>query len=292
MENIAGSCILWLMRAFVIAVLLLSPITTSFAADGLEYLMDDADRFEEDLLRMQQQADWDTDDRKDLSSSDLLPVDASAPSGERIVEESNDLPFVRIRIDGIPIDLSDVPRDGWFAPYVRAAADSGIVSGYRSVDGRPLGLFGPADAVTIEQLAKIAANAAGIDRSACGQDILNIGAKGRWSEEYLRCAESLRWAVYADGSVDPARPATRMEVVVTVLQAYGVTFRDSDATPFTDVDSSIEFRTAIITAYEDHIVGGYTDASGAPTGKFGPADPVNRAEIAKIIVLSEEVYGQ
>jgi hypothetical protein len=71
-----------------------------------------------------------------------------------------------------------------------------------------------------------------------------------------------------------------------------VTLRDSDASPFGDIDSSVEFRPAIITAYEDHIVGGYTDANGTATGTFGPADPVNRAEIAKIIVLAEEVYGK
>ncbi len=280
------------MRLLAIALLVCIPTTFSFAADSLEYLVDDIDRFDEDLLRMDQQADWDTGDRKDLSSSDLLPVDASTVEVDRTSGDVGDSPFVQIRIDGVSVDLSDVPRDGWFAPYVRAAADSGIISGYRSEDGRPLGLFGPADSVTIEQLAKIVSVAAGIDRSACAKTILNTAAKGTWSEEYLRCAETLHWTVFADGSVEPTRPANRAEVVVTVLQAYGVTFRDSDASPFSDVDSSSEFRSAIITAHEDHIVGGYTDANGSATGAFGPNDSINRAEIAKIIVLAEEVYGE
>lgn len=292
MVNFLQSCILLPMRIPAIVLLIFVPTTFSLAADPLQYFIDDADRLEEDLSRLEKQAQWDAEDRTDFSSQDLLPATVSTVEDAPRGEDTADSPFVQVRIDGVSVSLSDVPRESWFAPYVRSAADEGMVSGYRGLDGRPLGLFGPADAVTVEQIAKIALLAAGTDPSTCGTALLNVSGKGRWSEVYLRCAESLHWTLFADGSIDPVRPATRAEVIVTVLQAFGTEIRNSDAMPFTDIDSSTEFQPAIITAYEDHIVGGYTDADGKATGKFGPMDPVNRAEVAKIVVLAKEVYGQ
>lgn len=97
--------------------------------------------------------------------------------------------------------------------------------------------------------------------------------------------------MYADGSVDLLRPATRAEVVVTLLQAFGVELVAIDATPFADIDSSTEFRSAILRAHEDRIVSGYADAEGNPTGRFGPLDAVNLAEVAMIVILARELYG-
>jgi hypothetical protein len=58
------------------------------------------------------------------------------------------------RVGDTPIILTDVPVEAWFAPYVRDM--SGIISGYSSSAGEPLGLFGPADNVTLSmQLVKI-----------------------------------------------------------------------------------------------------------------------------------------
>ncbi|MEK7122399.1 MAG: S-layer homology domain-containing protein, partial [Patescibacteria group bacterium] len=263
----------------------------AIAADSLEYLIDDADRFEEELDRMETEREWDASDAADMESADLIPDPGLATEDAgRAREALEEGMYVRIKIDGVPVDLTDVPKDTWFAPYVRSAADAGIVSGYRGENGLPLGLYGPADPVTIEQVAKIAFLASGAPMSDCGAELLNVAVEDRWSEEYFRCAEKLQWAVFSDGTVDPLRPATRDEVVVTMLQAFKVMIRDSEANPFTDLESS-EFRAAIVTAYEDHVIGGYTDAEGNATGKFGPEDSVNRAEVAKIVVLAGDVYG-
>ncbi|OGJ57678.1 hypothetical protein A2881_04205 [Candidatus Peribacteria bacterium RIFCSPHIGHO2_01_FULL_55_13] len=280
------------MRRFVLISSLVVLPVLAIAADSLEYLIDDADRLKEELDRMETEQAWDASDAADMESADLIPdpglaTEDAGRAGEALKEGM----YVRIKIDGVPVDLTDVPKDIWFAPYVRSAADAGIVSGYRGENGLPLGLYGPADPVTIEQVAKIAFLASGAPLSDCGSELLNVAVEERWSEEYFRCAEKLQWAVFSDGTVDPLRPATRDEVVVTMLQAFKVMIRDSEATPFTDLDSS-EFRAAIVTAYEDHVIGGYTDAEGNSTGKFGPEDSVNRAEVAKIVVLAMDVYGE
>src|SRR3989338_1912387 len=277
------------MRKFVLMTgLVLLPIL-AIAADSLEYLIDDANRLEEELDRMETERAWDASDTADMESADLIPDPGIVEDSDREAPEEGI--YVRIKIEGVPVDLTDVPKDTWFAPYVRSAAEAGIVSGYRGENGLPLGLYGPADPVTIEQVAKIAFLASGAPLSDCGSELLNVVVEERWSEEYFRCAEKLQWAVFSDGTVDPLRPATRDEVVVTMLQAFKVMIRDSEATPFTDLDSS-EFRAAIVTAYEDHVIGGYTDAEGNSTGKFGPEDSVNRAEVAKIVVLAMDVYGE
>lgn len=279
------------MRRFIVFSLLTVIPMTVWAADSLDYLLDDAERFEQEMERMEQESDWDAVDDVEMRSPDLIPDSGREESSDREDEAVEEGISVRIKIDGVPVDLSDVPKDAWFAPYVRSAAEAGIVSGYRGEDGLPLGLYGPGDPVTIEQIAKIALAAAGVDRMQCTAALKNEEAAGRWSEEFVRCAEHLQWAVYADGSVDPLRSATRAEVIATILQAFNVEFRASDAMPFSDVDSSIEFRSAIIRAFDDHIVSGYTDANGNVTGKFGPIDPVKRAEVAKIVTLAVEVYG-
>ena len=291
MENFFGSIHTHVMRRWIVAFSLLLVPCSVRAVGTLEYLVDDADRIEESIESSETESSWDVEDSSGMQGDVLFPVPVSVDQDRRGSGEEVETTVVRIRVDGVPFDLSDVPRDSWFAPYVRSAADAGILSGYRGQDGRPLGLYGPADAVTIEQIAKIAMVAAGTDRSTCGSSLLSTTAIGRWSQEYIRCAEKLQWSVFADGTVDVLRPATRSEVIATMLQAFGVEFAASDEAPFTDVDSSTEFRAAIVRAYGDHVVGGYTDEAGEPTGLFGPHDPVNRAEVAKIVMLAKEIYG-
>ncbi|MEK7563793.1 MAG: S-layer homology domain-containing protein, partial [Patescibacteria group bacterium] len=162
------------MRKFVLMTgLVLLPIL-AVAADSLEYLIDDAERFEEELDRMETEREWDASDAADMESADLIPdpglaTEDAGRAGEALEKGM----YVRIKIDGVPVDLTDVPKDTWFAPYVRSAADAGIVSGYRGENGLPLGLYGPADPVTIEQVAKIAFIASGTPISDCGSELLN-----------------------------------------------------------------------------------------------------------------------
>jgi hypothetical protein len=275
-----------LLSALLMGLLLPAAIP---AADPWEDLLENVDELQQEVQRGADREMWDALDSREMSGSDLLPVPGGADLPD--VAPVDDSPTVRVTVDGKTLELKDVPKGSWFAPYVRAVAQAGLVSGYRGKTGKPLGLYGPADSVTIEQIAKIAILAANVDPAACSGTLLNTKAKGQWSESFIRCAEQQRWAVYADGSVDPLRPATRAEVVVTVLQAFAVAFEPSDAAPFRDVDSSTEFRSAILTAHSDHIVSGYTRSDGSLTGTFGPTDPVNRAEVAKIVTLVMQVYG-
>ena len=278
----------------IVAALLLCfllPGGFAIAADDFDYLMGDLQKFEEDMqagAEVQSSAEAE----HDYQLSDELFPEGGESRGSPLKDAAFQ-EFVSVHIDGVPVELTDVPGDAWFAPYVRDVAERGIVSGYRGADGLPIGLFGPQDSVTVEQLAKMAIEATGHILLDCSEGGLrNESARGSWSEQYIRCAEHLHWAVYSDGSVDVKRFATRSEVVVTVLQAFGVLFERALGTVFTDVTTSTQFSGAIERAAADNIVSGYADSQGNLTGEFGPKDPVNRAAMAKILSLALQVYGE
>ncbi len=222
----------------------------------------------------------------DLSTMGDVPTSVL---DEKRQERTDD--FVSIKVGSATITLADVPRDAWYAPYVRAIAERGLVSGYRDAAGIPTGRFGPADNVTIEQMAKVMVSAAGISPSDCTIPTLNVTASGSWSAPYFSCAEAKMWSVYGDGSVDAHRNATRAEVVATLLQVYSINGDTGSGTVFTDVTPTLQYGQVIAKAKLDGIISGYTDINGEPTGMFGPNDPVTRAEFAKIVTLGMQVYG-
>lgn len=224
-------------------------------------------------------------------STELLPV--SGTGTVTVENQGPESPFVQFSVDGKIVTLTDVPVTSWFGPFVRDAADRGIVSGYRNERGEFTGLYGPGNNVTLEELAKMAFIAAGLSRGECPVLPKNPLAQNRWSTPYIACAENEGFAVFADGTVDILRPATRSEVTITVLQAFGAELRDTApvGTKLKDVTDSTLFSSAIYAAIQDRVVSGDTDSAGNPTGMFRPADPINRAEVAKILSAAIQVYG-
>lgn len=199
--------------------------------------------------------------------------------------------FLTIRVGAKDVTLRDVPLKEWFAPYVRDIAGLGLVSGYRDAAGMPTGSFGPADSVTLEQVAKVAVLASGIDPTACPLPPANLSSSGSWSASYVSCAEKGEWAVFSDPTTDLRRPATREEVVMTVLQSFRKEFDvDTASLSFTDVEKTSAYAPAIAKAATDGIVSGYTDAEGNLTGSFGPKNNVTRAEFSKIVSIVLQRY--
>lgn len=230
------------------------------------------------------EADMQFEDAKELFPKVETGTGAAQPESE----------FVMVRIDGRMMAFTDVPVREWFGPYVRAIAELGLISGYRDAQNVPLGLFGPADPVTLEQVTKVLLYATGTDPSACATGtgtLLNATATA-WAKPFVFCAEQKQWSVFSDGSVQVTRNATRAEVIATVLQAFGIQTGNVSGDIFKDVGSATLYAAAIERAQNDGVVSGYTDASGEPTGFFGPDDTVKRAEFAKMITIALELYGK
>ncbi len=270
---------------FTLLTFLAAPI--ALAETQLDFLMEDIKVLEQHI-----QEDGTSETHVESESAyqqqtSLFPADDAAPT-----QTTGDASlFVSFTIEGGSVVVfDDVPLDAWFATFVRSMAQSGIIAGYRDATGVLLGKFGPADSVTIEQLAKISVEAAGVDQSKCPEIPKNKEATARWSSTYISCAEFLGWSVYSDATVDPYRNANRAEVVTTVLQAFNRQFEIASGDVFKDVTSTMAARYAIETAALDGIVAGYTNADGSATGYFGPFDNVNRAETAKIVSLALSKY--
>lgn len=269
----------------------------ALAATGDAVLLEHLQALSTSLAALQaEEAEQDTEARTE-SQAELLPLDPVAE--QEIRRGITASPFLSVVIDDLTVTLSDVPRQAWFSSYVLAAVERGAISGYRSADGKLLGLFGPDDAVTVEQLAKMAVEIVGLEPKNCpptqtggsGQTlVLNPQAAGRWSEAYVSCAQRRGWSLFSDGSVDLSRPALRSEVVVTLLQAFDVRPATPSSARFTDVPASMQFSGFIERAAADGVVSGYADDQGNLIGKFGPTDRVNRAAMAKILVTSFQTY--
>lgn len=191
---------------------------------------------------------------------------------------------------GQTVTFTDVPMVAWFAPYISTVTGRGVMGGYVDAQGRSSGLFGPGDPVTIAQLAKIAHTALDLDENEFMTAPQNPLSRGQWFTRFIASAEERGWLVYSDGTADPNRPATRGEVVTTLLQIFDIPVRWARGSAFTDVLRKTPYSGAIETAAEEGIVSGATGADGRPTGMFHPLDPITRAEIAKILITVYEKY--
>ncbi len=258
--------------------------------------------FQQALQEEQQQIQ----EAKEQTGDEFFPLSGTGAKGDA----SQFANFVTVLWRGVAYELKDVPRQAWFAPFVRDMVNRGIVTGYTEQGGRPIGVFGASDPVTIEQIAKMILAAAGTDPSDCSTTLRNARAIGRWSQQYIACAEQKKLTLFADGKVDVTRSAYRGEVVLTLLEAFGVskplgshsgslvsltgsgTSMTASGSLFTDVPSLLPVAVAINRAAKDGVIAGYKDAKGNLTGLFGPANKINRAEVAKILSMAIQVYAK
>ena len=221
-------------------------------------------------------------DRRGLSvpasSSQSSTSVTSDSSSSRSATEPDQL---TLTVEGTSVTYHDVPVSAWFAPYVRLLLLNGIVSGYRDADGRLTGFFGPANPVTEAEILKMAllAGKKDIDGSAVPA---NLSAQGDWSAPFVKLAEDLGLSVYT-ARLNVQQPATRGEVVETVLEVLGIPTDGSGDNPFSDLSADHAHAAALLTAWRLGIITGDTDAEGNPLGTVRPDDLINRAEAAKII---------
>lgn len=187
--------------------------------------------------------------------------------------------------------FSDVRSSDWFYRYVSSVARWGIVSGYKDSAGKPTGVFGPGNTVTVAEVLKMSLKAAQIDETLCVGSPGFAQAEKHWARSFVVCAQQ-RGVRLIQPAPDLNRPATRAEVVSVIFDAFGdqppplfAPFKDS-------VDHPLESDVAYAAALK--MVSGDKDAAGNPLGTFRPDAAVVRAEAAKIIYerLRVEVMGE
>jgi hypothetical protein len=177
--------------------------------------------------------------------------------------------------------FSDVSDADWFSPYVASVSDWGIVSGYKDAQGNPTGVFGPANAVTVAEMLKMAAEAAQVDEDVCGvAPSTHAQAAGHWAAKYIACAEQMKVRILEDAS-DINRQAKRAEVLAIMDDI----FKDSVPPLFSNFRDTAghPLEADIAFGYLRGIVSGDKDSRGTELGTFRPDASINRAEVAKII---------
>lgn len=213
-------------------------------------------------------------------SSSLSPADHLS----RIAARRGRLVVV---LDTGPVLYRDVPVDAWFAPFVSLLVEQKIAQGYTTESGKPTGEFGVANPVTRAEVLKMALDAAGKGDDLPTLAPNNRSARTTWAAGYVRRAEDLGLTVFA-GNPDVNAPATRGEVVQTILETMGFPIGKTLST-FADVPADHPYSRAIALAAFDGFVEGDTAPDGTPLNRFRPDDAINRAEVAKIIALAVEV---
>ncbi len=199
--------------------------------------------------------------------------------------------YLTIVADGEEITLQDVKQSDWFSTYVFDAARRDILSGYRDASGKLTGEFGPGNNVTVAELSKIAHRMAGLSEEPFATVTpKNPLAPGYWFSAFIGSSENRGWTIYTDATIDPTRPATRGEVIVTLLQAFDVPLSWQKGNVFNDVPVTTPYAAAIETAAAAEVIAGRTGEDGKSTGMFDPSASITRAEIAKIIVKILETY--
>ncbi len=187
------------------------------------------------------------------------------------------------RVSGLGTVFHDVASTAWFASYVAFLSDAQIVSGYKDTQGNSLGLYRPNQNVTYAEAAKMILKIAGEDVSISNGK--NISAKKQWSEHYIARMEEKKISVFKNPKLDVNGAISRgtlLQVLMEVFHKQGTVAHAS----YVDVPKKSRFYKAIMQATADGIVSG-DDAKKT----FRPNDPVNRAEIAKIMYLVIKKYS-
>ena len=175
----------------------------------------------------------------------------------------------------------DVRRGDWFAPYVYALADAGIVNGMEPERYVPTG------EVTRAQLVKLMAAAVAEPEAleaARAESVFSDVSAADWHAPYVNWSAAHRIAAgYPDGTFLPNSSVTRAEAAVFVTrfaqncdgvalktEAAAVTFTDAAAIPDWASDAVAQcVRGGIFRGYED--------------GSFRPGAHMTRAESAAIL---------
>lgn len=190
--------------------------------------------------------------------------------------------------DGLRMVFTDVHTDAWFASFVATSAKLDILSGYKDEAGNFNGSFGPENNVTVAELAKIAHKLGGVSAEAfTDRPPMNVNAQGKWFSPFIASAEEKGWTIFASGDVDVLRPATRGEVLVTFFQALDLPLDWQKGNVFADVSARTPYAAAIETAAAKKIVTGTVGETGT---MFYPTNPINRAEMAKMVTKMLEVF--
>jgi hypothetical protein len=236
----------------------------------------------------------------------------------KIIAEAFDLTIpTSLAADPFP----DVSKDAWFAPYVAALKDAGVVGGYTD------GTFRPANSINRAEALKMAVNAAGHATTTATEDPFSDVSKDAWFAPFVAACKDK--GVVSGSPVKTFEAAEGAELYTPAFANYYSLGSTGEGVKnlklvlqqlghFSGVvdENFDEAASAAIKAYQSSVGIGAVGSFGPITRTslnykiatqgiqipkegdmvektiylFRPADPVNRAEIAKIVVNAKENF--
>ena len=158
--------------------------------------------------------------------------------------------------------FSDISASDWFTPYVRDLCSDGIIGGYSDDTFRP-----NAEVSAGEALKMVLLSVGFAEQPKTGS---------HWAEGYQDIA--LQHGFLDETDLAGGLNASASRTLIAKLTANALGLRRSSApSPFADTDNDW-----IVAMYQAKIIEGSIDSA---TGQrmFHPDDPINRAEIAKVV---------
>lgn len=187
--------------------------------------------------------------------------------------------------------FTDVGGDqAWFSQYVYNAYYAGAVKGYKDTNENSLHLYGPADNVTVAEVAKIITSNIFINEADLPKSTkyVPVEYQNHWAVYYLNYLIEHGYHLVKNDK-NPNRPATRADIVRFIMESMYVGDENSifgKAMASEEVSKELKFifpdilnhesKNYIQMAYDFGIIDGY------PDGTFKPDNYLNRAEMAKI----------
>ena len=183
--------------------------------------------------------------------------------------------------------FDDVKENSWYAPYVYALREQGVIEG---VDASH---FAPQTELTRAQLVTMLTPELGEEAMAvyAGKNRYSDVKKGSWYTPYVNWASDQGWiAGYEDGTFRPDRALTRAEAAAILVKYAQKTdssilkTREEDPEKVSDDKEIPDWaRDAVYKSLKAGLFSGY------PDGTFGPKRPITRAEISVVLCRLYEI---
>lgn len=184
------------------------------------------------------------------------------------------------------LPFKDVDDNKWYFAYVSDLKQLGCISGYKDFEGNDLFEYRSGNSLTVAEGLKIVLECASYDEEDTAFVTEVLKAKGHWVEDYFNKGGELGISLILDPYVDPDRPLTRAETIILFLEAFGKAPLDDIEYFFVDLDENAKETIWIESARELGIISG-----DAYSPAFRPDDPVNRAEMSKIVLEGMDVVS-
>jgi S-layer homology domain len=178
------------------------------------------------------------------------------------------------------MNFSDLPESYWAYSYVSYLYCEGVISGYAD------GTFRPNEGSSRGQFAKMLVLGLGwVPYNPLEPTFADV-QPGTTFYTYIESAHA-HGAIngYADGRFRPNNPVTRAQASKMLVLGKEWPLQTPENPSFSDVPASHWAFSFVETAVSHGVVAGFAD------GTFHPAQPISRAQLAKMVALTMQAAG-